>query len=101
MVVEGVVVAAAGGGETHIMTAAMTATTDMMSMTIGIVGDALHHLTTVDTGLVQGLAPIAHDDTKLLLSKFCYPPIFVGVWFIKVFFKGETSELACLNQQFS
>lgn len=57
--------AAAGGeGETRITTVAMSATTDMTSMTIGTVAGALHRPTTVDTGLAHGLAPTAHGDTK-------------------------------------
>lgn len=71
--------AAAGEGETRIMTAAMTAMTDTMSMNTGIVADALHHLTTVDTGLAHGPAPTAHGDTKFLLSALRFPPITDGV----------------------
>lgn len=70
---------AAGGGETRIMIVAMTAMTDTTSMTIGIVAAALRHPTTVDTGLAQGLAPTAHDDTKLLLSTISFLPIIDGV----------------------
>lgn len=74
-----VAAAAAGGGETPIMIVAMTATTDMTSMTIGIVASALHHPTTVDTGLAHGPAPTAHGDTKLLFTTFSFPPIIGGV----------------------
>lgn len=88
MVVEAAV-EAAGGGETHTMTVVvMTAMTDMTSMTIGIVGGALHHPTTVDTGLAHGLAPTAHGDTKFLLPMFSFPPIIDGVFFIDVFLRG-------------
>lgn len=79
VVVVAAAVAAAGGGETRIMIVAMTAMTDTTSMTIGIVAAALRHPTTVDTGLAQGLAPTAHDDTKLLLSTISFLPIIDGV----------------------
>lgn len=89
MVVEAVAVEAAGGGETHTMTVVVTtAMTDMTSMTIGIVAGALHHPTTVDTGLAHGLAPTAHGDTKLLLPALSFPPIIDGVFFIEVFLRG-------------
>lgn len=79
VVVVGVgVVAAAEGEESHIMTAVMTATTDMTSTTTDIVAGALHRRTTVDTGLAHGLAPTAHDVTELLLSTFSIPPITDG-----------------------
>lgn len=70
---------AAGGGETRTMTVATTATTDATSMTIDTVAGALHHPTTVDTGLAHGHAPTAHGDTKFLLSAFSFPPIIDGV----------------------
>lgn len=71
---------AAGGEETRTMTAAaMTVMTDMTSMTIDTVAGALHHHTTVDTGLARGLAPTAHGDTKSLLPAFSFPPIIDDV----------------------
>lgn len=76
----GVAAVAAGGGETPTMTVvAMTAMTDMTSMTIDIVAGALHHPTIVDTGLAHGLALTAHGDTKFLLPAFSFPPIIDGV----------------------
>lgn len=73
-----VAVAAAEGEESPIMTVAMTATTDMTSTTTDIAAGALHHRTTVDTGLAHGLAPTAHDVTELLLSTFSILPITDG-----------------------
>lgn len=75
-----VVVAAttAGGGGTRTMSAVMTAMTDMTIMTIDIVAGALHHPTTVATGLAHGPVPTAHDDTKLFPSTFSFSPI-IGV----------------------
>lgn len=66
------VVEAAGGEEIHIMIAmiAMTVMTDMMSMITGIVAGALHHLTTVDTGLAPDPVPTAHGDTKFFLTSW-------------------------------
>lgn len=78
MVVE-VAAAAAGGEGTRTMTVAMTAMTDTTNMTIDIVAGALHHPTTVDTGLAHGLAPTAHDDTKFLLSILGFPQAIGGV----------------------
>lgn len=74
-----VVAAAAGEGETPTMTAAMTAMTDTTNMSTDIVAGALHHPTTVDTGLAHGLAPTAHDDIKFLLSVLSFPPTIDGV----------------------
>lgn len=80
MVVVGAAAAAAAGGEeTPTMTVATTAMTDTTNMTIDIVAGALHHPTTVDTGLAHGLAPTAHDDTKFLLSILSFPPTIGGV----------------------
>lgn len=84
VVVVVVVVAAAEGEESHIMTAAMIATTDMTSTTTDIVAGALHHRTTVDTGLAHGLAPTAHAVTELLLSTFSIPPITDGCVCLRV-----------------
>lgn len=80
-------VVAAGGAETRIMIVVMTGVTDMMSMITGTVAGALHHLTTVDTGLAHGLAPTAHGDTKLSLSPLglSFPPVTDSVGFIPVF----------------
>lgn len=88
--VVGAAAVAAEGGETPTMTVVATiAMTDMTSMTIGIVAGALHHPTTVDTGLAHGLAPTAHGDTKLFLPTFSFPPLIGGVFFIKVFLRGK------------